>query len=63
MEEMLADPALTLDVVVLCVPHDLHESLAVKALDHGCFVVLEKPLAVTVPACERILAAARDSML
>jgi predicted dehydrogenase len=46
------------DAVDLMLPHDLHESLAVRALEAGKHVLLEKPMAPTVAACERILAAA-----
>ena len=41
------------------VPHHLHEELAVAALDAGTHVLLEKPMAPTLEACDRILAAAR----
>lgn len=46
------------DAVDLMLPHQLHESLAVQALEAGKHVLLEKPLAPTALACERILAAA-----
>jgi predicted dehydrogenase len=40
-------------------PHDLHESAAVKCFEAGKHVLLEKPMATAVDACERILAAGR----
>ena len=46
------------DAAIIAVPHHLHESVATEALDAGLHVLLEKPLAPTVDACERILAAA-----
>jgi UDP-N-acetyl-2-amino-2-deoxyglucuronate dehydrogenase len=46
------------DAVLIAVPHHLHESVATEALGAGLHVLLEKPLAPTVDACERILAAA-----
>lgn len=49
------------DAVDLMVPHHLHEPLALQALAAGVHVLLEKPLAPSVEACERILAAAARS--
>ena len=46
------------DVVVIALPHHLHADTAVAALDAGCHVVVEKPLAVSVAGCRRMLAAA-----
>src|SRR5215467_11506322 len=51
------------DAEVQCVgvllPHDLHEQYVIEALESGKHVVCEKPLAPTVPECERMLAAAQ----
>ncbi len=44
---------------IVAVPHHLHESVAVEALEAGLHVLLEKPLAPTLDACDRILATAR----
>ena len=41
-----------------CGPHHLHEAVATEALHAGLHVLLEKPLAPTVEACERILSTA-----
>ncbi|MGA2519728.1 MAG: Gfo/Idh/MocA family oxidoreductase [Acidimicrobiales bacterium] len=49
------------DAALIMVPHHLHEELALAAVAAGKHVLLEKPLAPTVEACERILAAARLS--
>jgi predicted dehydrogenase len=46
------------EAAALLVPHRLHEPLALRALGAGLHVMLEKPMAPTVAACERILAAA-----
>jgi len=43
------------DLIVLAVPHGLHESLAVRALGAGRRVLVEKPLATTVEECDRII--------
>jgi UDP-N-acetyl-2-amino-2-deoxyglucuronate dehydrogenase len=47
------------DAALIAVPHHLHEPVATEALGAGLHVLLEKPLAPTVAACDRILAAAR----
>ena len=44
--------------VDLMLPHDRHEEVAIHCLESGVHVLLEKPMAPTVDACERILAAA-----
>ena len=49
------------DAVDLMLPHHLHESLAVRALEAGVHVLLEKPMAPTLGACDRILEAARKA--
>jgi predicted dehydrogenase len=43
------------DLVVLAVPHALHESLALRALEAGRKVLVEKPLATTVESCDRMI--------
>ena len=47
------------DAVLIAVPHHLHERVATAALRAGKHVLLEKPLAPTLDACDRILTAAR----
>ena len=46
------------DAVDLMLPHHLHEALALEAFAAGKHVLLEKPMATDLAACERILAAA-----
>ncbi len=46
------------DAVDIMVPHHLHESVTTTALAAGLHVMLEKPMAPTLDACDRILAAA-----
>lgn len=48
-----------LDAVFLCTPDDTHETLALDFLEAGVAVFVEKPLAISVQGCDRILAAAR----
>jgi predicted dehydrogenase len=43
------------------VPHDLHEPVALEVLAAGKHLLLEKPMAGSLDACERILAGARAS--
>ena len=50
-----------MDAVLLAVPHHVHEAVAVEALAGGVHVLLEKPMAPTLDACDRILAAAERS--
>lgn len=57
--EALADGAF--DAALVMVPHHLHEELAVGCLRAGKHLLLEKPMAPTLEACDRILAAARQS--
>lgn len=49
------------DAISLLLPHHLHESAAVAALRTGKHVLLEKPMAPTLEACDRIMAAAAAS--
>ncbi len=54
--EVVADPEV--DMVDLCVPTDLHAGMAVAALEAGKHVLCEKPMALTVAECDRMLEAA-----
>jgi predicted dehydrogenase len=47
------------DAVDIMLPHDLHESAAIQAFQAGKHVLLEKPMAPTLDACNRILSAAK----
>jgi UDP-N-acetyl-2-amino-2-deoxyglucuronate dehydrogenase len=49
------------DAVDVMLPHDLHEAATVQALRAGKHVLVEKPMAPTLDACERMLAAAREA--
>jgi UDP-N-acetyl-2-amino-2-deoxyglucuronate dehydrogenase len=50
---LLAD--LKFDVVVIASPNGLHEVQALKVLNAGKHVVIEKPMALTKAGCERII--------
>jgi predicted dehydrogenase/nucleoside-diphosphate-sugar epimerase len=42
------------DVVHVLTPPATHAALTIQALDHGCHVLVEKPLATSVEECDRI---------
>ena len=48
----------SVDAVAITAPHHLHCQLAVAALQAGKHVLLEKPMALSVAECDRIIAAA-----
>ena len=52
-----------IDVLFIAVPHDLHEKLAMQALATNKIVVMEKPLAPTKDACDRLVQASLDSKM
>jgi len=56
---MIADP--TLDALDICLPTPMHPQVAIAALEAGKHVLCEKPLALSVTECSRVLAAARHS--
>jgi predicted dehydrogenase len=46
-----------IDVVLVCTHHDLHVPLAIQAAEARKDIFVEKPLALTIAACEQIQAA------
>jgi predicted dehydrogenase len=58
-QALLADPQV--DAVVIATPHHLHEEIAVGAAQAGKHILLEKPMAPTVAACDAINAAAEQA--
>ena len=58
-EKLLADTSI--EAVDIVVPNHLHEEIGVAALRAGKHVLLEKPMALSVPACDNLLAAAEAS--
>ncbi|SDY60392.1 Gfo/Idh/MocA family protein [Herbiconiux ginsengi] len=56
VDRMLADPGI--DIVYLATPHALHASLAIRALEAGKHVLVEKPIAVDAAEARRIAEAA-----
>ncbi|MHB9132356.1 MAG: Gfo/Idh/MocA family protein [Armatimonadota bacterium] len=55
--EMVQDP--DIDAVDICLPTDLHAETAVAALEAGKHVICEKPMALSVEECDRMIAAAK----
>jgi len=49
------------ELVVIITPHNTHAALAVEALQAGCHVVMEKPMAITSVQCSAMVDAARDA--
>ena len=58
-EELLADPEI--DAVSVCVANNAHAGLSIQALQAGKHVLCEKPMAVTLADCEKMVEAARKA--
>lgn len=54
--ELISDPEI--DVFFITAPDHFHEEMAVAALEAGKAVYLEKPMAITIEGCDRILTTA-----
>lgn len=51
----LLDKENNLDVLNICTPNGLHAEMAIKALDKGLHVVIEKPMALTKADAEKVV--------
>jgi predicted dehydrogenase len=58
-QDLIADA--DLDAVDICLPTDLHAEVTIAALRAGKHVLVEKPMALTMADCDRMLAAADES--
>jgi scyllo-inositol 2-dehydrogenase (NADP+) len=56
-EDLFSAPGV--DLVIVSTPPDSHARWAMKALEAGCHVVVEKPMALTARECDDILDCAR----
>lgn len=59
IETMVAQTGL--DVLCVCTPNYLHESHTILALNSGLHAVVEKPMALSVAECDRMIAAAETT--
>ena len=50
-----------IDAAIVAVPHSLHGSVTVELLKRGVHVFVEKPMAISVADCERMIAASESS--
>lgn len=50
-----------IDIIYLCTPNSQHANQAVTALQAGKHILVEKPLAVTVEDCQKIVDTAQDT--
>lgn len=57
IEDLLTSET-SLDVVAICTPNGLHATHSIQALHAGFNVLVEKPMAITVKDCEKMIAAA-----
>jgi len=51
------------DLVAIITPHNTHAELSLQCLAAGAGVVCEKPMAITLDECDRMIAAAREQGL
>ena len=58
---LLDDP--DIDAVAVCVPPELHLDLSFAVLDANKHLFVEKPLALSLPDCDRLIARASESRL
>lgn len=59
LDEVLQDASI--DAVAVCTPSGLHATVGVRALQVGKHVIVEKPMDISVAACDRLVAAQRES--
>ncbi|KAA3451904.1 gfo/Idh/MocA family oxidoreductase [Mesorhizobium sp. SARCC-RB16n] len=50
-----------IDAIIMALPPQFHADLAVRAVENGKDVLVEKPIALTVPDAERSVQAAKDN--
>ena len=61
VDALLADPGIDLVVVVL--PHSLHNSITVQSLKAGKHVIVEKPMCITIAEANQMINTAKEADL
>jgi len=59
LSEMLSKE--DLDIADICTPPNAHVTVAVEAIEHGCNVLMEKPMALSVSDCDKMINSAKKS--
>lgn len=59
VDELMKDPEC--DLLVAGLPHEVHESIVLKACEAGKDIFIEKPLTLSVESCKKIVDAVRES--
>lgn len=59
LSEMLSKE--DLDIVDICTPPKAHVSVAIEAMEQGCNVLMEKPMALSVSDCDKMINSAKKS--
>lgn len=60
IESLLANEP-TVDVVSICTPNGLHATHSISALNAGFHVLVEKPMAITVEDCDKMIETAKHN--
>ena len=60
IQELLAAER-DIDVVAICSPNGLHAEHSILSLKAGCNVLCEKPMAITVDDCDKMMTVAKES--
>ncbi|MEM7783479.1 MAG: Gfo/Idh/MocA family oxidoreductase, partial [Planctomycetota bacterium] len=63
LDQMLADPAIEIDLVDICLPPALHADAIVAATSSGNHVLCEKPLALKLDQCDRAVDSASSNQV
>ena len=59
MDDIIADPEI--DAVYVATNNATHAEMTIKALEAGCHVLCEKPMAITLEECEAMVEAAKKN--
>jgi len=53
LSQMLSEE--NLDIIDVCTSPQVHAPLAIEAIEHGCHVLLEKPMALKISDCDQMI--------